>query len=304
MSGSWTDPAVAERAPASSKWFGDWQHERHAVSFDIRAGLDPRNLVRNYEGFNDVRLLNERIARDRHLTLLEVGCATGEFFRYLGLRYPAARYVGVDISRPAVARAKQKYPHGPFFVIEPSRALADNLQALGLPLQPEVVYAKDVIQHHPDPFGFLAQVIGLASDTIVLRGRTRDRGASELDPEQSCQYHYDGWMPYLVLNLQELLERVQRLVPQAEVAVSRHYMLLGGRYNRFVPKALYLKETGTAETAIGIFKTTSAPGRVTIQDRRDHNPRYTWDYRVKHALRQGLTAWRQESAAPEGASSP
>lgn len=285
----------------SQYWYRDWQHDQHAVSFDHRSGLDDRNLVRNYEGFNDVRLLREQYDRRRAMTLLEVGCATGEFFRYVRLRYPKAQYYGLDISQPALRRAKAKYPGAQVFLTDPARSVAETLRMLELP-RPDVVYAKDVVQHHTDPFGLLAQLVGAASESVIVRLRTRDAGASEVDPALSCQYHYDGWMPYLVLNLEELIAHLRGAAPEAELVVYRHHMILGGQHQRYVPKALYLPQTGTAETAIGVFKQTPHPGRVSVWDRRDHNPRYTWDYRLRHAARQALEAWRVRADAPKTAS--
>jgi SAM-dependent methyltransferase len=173
-------------------WYHDWQHQAHAESFDGRSRLDRRNLIRNQEGFNDVRLLNERFGWDCQYSLLEVGCATGEFSRYLQLRYPRVRYYGVDISRPAVARAKQKYPEASCFVIDPMASLGEALRACGITEHPELVYAKDVVPHQVRPFAFISELIQVASEAIIMRCRTRDQGKSELDPERSCQYHYDG----------------------------------------------------------------------------------------------------------------
>jgi len=272
-------------------WYHDWQDERHAAAFDHYHHLDSRNLIRNFEGFNDVRLLNERLDRWRAVRLLEVGCATGELYRYLKVKFPRVHYTGIDISRAAIARAQAKYPEGAFFVGDPSVPLAESLRALGVETQPDVVYAKDVVHHQTQPLMFLSQLISAASDMVIIRTRTRDVGTTELDPEQSCQYHYDGWMPYLVMNLQALIDSIVHSAPGCEVVVYRHHMILGGHYRRFLPKELYVKETGTAETAVGIFKQTSKPGWVTVKDRVDQNPNYTWAYRLRHALRQCRDAW-------------
>jgi FkbM family methyltransferase len=158
-----------------------------------------------------------------------------------------------------------------------------DLQIFG---RPEIVYAKDVVQHQTDPLAFLSELLEIASEAVIVRCRTRDRGTTEWDPERSCQYHYGGWMPYIVINLHELIESIMARMPDGEVVVYRHHMVLGGQYNRFVPKELYLKETGTAETAVGIFKRTAQAGKVTVEDRIDRNPCYTWDYLLKHAARQ------------------
>lgn len=284
-------------------WYRGWQHQEHVALFDGRARLTKRQLIRNYEAFNDVRLLKEHLDPARSVTLLEVGCATGEFSRYVQCIRPAVRYYGVDISAPAIARAKQKYPDRAFFVMDPSVSLAEGLKALGIPGHPEVVYAKDVLQHQTQPFLFLSALLQVASEMAILRCRTRDVGPSELNPEVSCQYHYEGWMPYLVLNLQELIDCIKAEVPGCEVVVYRHHMILGGQEHRFLPKDCYLKETGTAETAIGVFKTTTHPGRVVVEDRPDQNPTYRWDDRLKLAVRQAWTALRIPEAIGREASS-
>lgn len=276
-----------------TRWYADWQHQSHASHFDGRHGLDAKNLVRNYESLNDVRLLNERVDRTRPLTLLEVGCATGEFSRYLRRRFPFVNYYGVDISEPAIGRAREKYPEARFFVARPGARLAEALRELAVPPAPEVVYAKDVLHHQTGPFEFLGDLVGVASETVVLRCRTRDVGQTELDPEKSCQYHYGGWMPYIVINLSELVGHVADSAPGAEIVVLRHRMVLGGQYGRFLPKECYLRETGTAETALGVFKKTVNPGRVTIEDRPDGSPRYTVGYQLRRGLRRlvgGLVA--------------
>ena len=273
-------------------WYEDWQDPRHAEAFDARSRLDRRNLIRNQEGLNDVRLLNERIDRACPPTLLEVGCATGEFYRYLRARHPRIRYVGLDISRPAIACATQKYPEAALFVSEPASSVSATLRALSLPEHPEIVYAKDVVQHQTEPVAFLSELLRIAGEAVIVRCRTRDVGETEWDPAHSCQYHYGGWMPFIVLNLQELLDHIAAEAPEGEVVVYRSHAVLGGRHNRFVPKELFLPSTGTAETAVGIFRRTGHPGRVTIADRPDQNPRYTWDYALRHAGRQAWDAWR------------
>ena len=266
-------------------WYRNWQNPAHAVQFDGRARLDLRNLIRNYEAFNDVRLLNERVERSRAFELLEVGCATGEFVRYLRARFPRVHYIGLDVSEPAIARARAKYPEVPFFVVQANRNLTEALRDLGIMRQPDIVYSKDVVQHQVRPFEFLSNLIEVASEAIILRCRTRDVGTTVLDPERSCQFYEGDWLPYIVLNLQELVEWVRAKVPEGEVVLYRHHMVLGGQHGRFLPKELYRKETGTAETAVGIFKQTQRPGSTVIDDQPDQTPTGTWDYRMRSAVR-------------------
>ena len=280
---------------AASRWYADWQHRDHVERFDYRHTLDAKNLIRDYESLNDVRLLNERLALElgRSLGLLEVGCATGEFYRYLRVKHPAVRYVGIDVSRPAIARAQEKYPAATFLAVNPDTRIADALAALGAPPTHDVVYAKDVVHHQTRPFEFVSQLVELATGALVLRCRTRDVGATELNPELSCQYHYGGWMPYIVLNLQELIDHVRQLAPGAEIAVYRHHMVLGGQVARFLPKDCYLPETGTAETAVGVFLATDHPERVAVEDRIDRNPVYTLKFTLKRFSGKALRVLRK-----------
>lgn len=268
--------AIARTIP--EKWYSDWQDEEHARHFDQRVALNNRRLTLHFDSFNDVHLLNERLDRSREISLLEVGSATGEFYRYLRSRYPKLRYTGIDLSQPAVLRAQEKYPEGRFHVSDPRKSLWENLEGIGVAGRPEVLYSKDVLHHQTDPFGFLSELLAVPSEILILRTRTRDRGETVLDPECSCQYHYNGWMPYLVLNLKELIGQIQGQVPEGELVVYRNHIVLGGWQKRFLPKECYLPETGTAETAIGVFLKTQRPGVVSLQDRKDLNLVYPlWD---------------------------
>lgn len=275
--------------PRAAAWYEPWQRREHVSRFDYRVALDDRNLTRLYETLNDVRLFNERFTRAKPLTVCEVGCATGDFYRYLTLRYPQARYCGIDVSVAAIERARAKYPRASFL-----------LRGLGLPLlhlvredlgadQAQVVYAADVIHHQLDPLGCLEELIGVASEAVIVRCRTRDQGATVYDPAQSRQWHYDGWVPYLVVNLQELLDHIRRVVPLAEIVVYRHHMILGGRYERELPPDCSDQRAGTAETAVGIFLTSSERGRVVVRDRADGRPNTTWDHKMRSVARRFRT---------------
>jgi SAM-dependent methyltransferase len=228
-----------------------------------------------------VLLLGRILARQPAARLLEVGCATGELCRYLHLKHPSTRYHGLDVSRAALERAREKYPQDRFLLHDPEAPLARTLHLAGLSGPVEVVYSKDVVHHQTDPFGFLGQLLDLASDATVVRLRTRDRGETVLDPELSCQYHYNGWMPYLVLNLEETVDYVRRRHPKAEVTVQRHRMVLGGKENRCLPKDCYLPEVGTAETALAILLKTDRPGEVTVEDKPDMRFPEPWTARLR-----------------------
>ena len=278
---------MEKTAAVSSRWYSDWQNREHASAFDVRHALTRCQLLKIYESFSDVQLLRERAAGPA--TLLEVGCATGDLYRYLALRLPQLRYRGVDISQAAIARAQGKYPNASFQLIQPGVLLASMLSALGMPEKPEIVYSKDVVHHQVRPFEFVSGLLSAASQMVVFRTRTRDAGSTVTDPDLSCQFHYQGWMPYIVINLEELLAHIRRQAPQAEILAYRNHIVLGGRENRFLPKECYLPETGTAETTLGVFLKTNAPGRTRIEDRKDMNPKYPFTYRLRNYAHRTLS---------------
>jgi hypothetical protein len=81
--------------------------------------------------------------------------------------------------------------------------------------------------------------------------RTRDYGETEFDISKSCQLHYDSfWMPYIVLNIEELISHIKKNNNVVKVKINRSYDVLGGHNYRFLPKDLYFKKTGTAETSM------------------------------------------------------
>jgi SAM-dependent methyltransferase len=266
-----------------SDWYADWQSPDHVALFDFRSGLSNENLRRNYEAYNDLTLLKAAIPENRELMLVELGCATGEMARYLKLVFPQVRYAGVDISEPALARARQKYPDAKFIQTQPGLPVADLLAQSDL-ARPELVFSKDVMHHQERPLSFLTEILQCATDTVVFRCRTRDQGATVWDPDQSCQYHYDGWMPYIIINIDELVAAIRKDAPEAEIRIIRNHSVLGGQLNRFVPKDCYLPETGTAESAVGVFLKSTRPGQVTIENRKDMNPKYT----LGHLARRGF----------------
>ncbi len=280
------------------EWYADWQNAEHARRFDGRSALSDKNLARNYDSFNDVRLLVERLDPTRDLRLLEVGCATGEFFRYLRVRYPGIQYCGIDVSRSAVARAKEKYQTARFFVTDRDTTIMDALLGLGVAGRWEVVYSKDVVHHQTRPLEFVSQLLAVTSEMLIMRVRTRDLGQTVTDPELSCQYHYKGWMPYIVINMQELLDHIRHTERGCEVVAYRNHMVLGGQHNRYLPKECYLAETGTAETAVGVFLKTDRPGRVVVEDRRDQDVRYPLGYRLKQLAARAVRKVAGRGASP------
>ncbi len=282
------DPLTCPPQP-STPAHAQWQEEEHSLRFDFRHALDDRNLIRIYETLNDVRLLKEWLAPTARATLLEVGCATGDFYRYLRLTRPLVEYYGADISMPAIERARGKYPQGRFLLGVEGEVPRLFREASGRQMA-QIVYSKDVAHHQADPLAFIHRLLPLASEAVILRCRTRDVGPTETDPERSKQFQSSGWVPYMVLNLEELIENLRSRAPKGDIRVYRSYGVLGGKLGRVLPPECSLKGTGTAETAVGIFFRSRRPGGVRVVNRADNRPNTTWDYKWKGLVRRMRSA--------------
>ncbi len=239
-------------AEEPNSFFQGWQDDGHVKMYDWFSYFPTPLFLKQFEYFNELRLLKEYFQKHNmeEQKIYEIGCATGELFRYLNTKKYRCKYHGFDVSENALRAAKEKYPKGNF-----SRIQENTRQVFERFGQADVVFSRDVIQHQTDVWGFLDSLIELTRHSLIMRIRTRDAGATCLDPELSCQAHYGKyWMPYIVINTDELCEHVGKFSEVKKINILNSYGILGGDNKRFVPKELYFSEAGTAETSILIEK--------------------------------------------------
>lgn len=55
-------------------------------------------------------LINKENLNDKKTSILDVGCATGEFLFYLHEKFPKASFTGVDVSEAMIEKARQTMP--------------------------------------------------------------------------------------------------------------------------------------------------------------------------------------------------
>lgn len=250
-----------------------WHDNVHARHFNGWNNLTARGLRNTYENLNEVRLFLEYKSLLHGKTFLEVGCATGELYRYIKHFHRHIDYLGIDISEPAIEKAKGKYPDGKFFVSDEMNAVSKTVSDLNI--KPAVLFARDVVVHQTNPFEFLVDLSSIPSELAIFRIRTRDKGATVLDPEISCQWYYGKWVPFMVLNIDEVFDAIRNNVSCESIHIVKNKMQLGGHVGRFLPKDCYYPETGTAETAICI-KLSSTPvlsPKIMVSEQKDSNPR-------------------------------
>lgn len=247
-----------------------WGDITHAEVFDYLANIPNRYVKKFYESFNETKRLNKYINQIKGNKFFEIGCATGELYRYIINYIPKLEYYGFDISEPAIRRAKEKYPQGRFELI--NSEINDLVFEYG---QPDIVWCRDVLMHQKSPYILLRDIINMTKSAVVLRLRTRDVGATIHDSDLSCQLHWDKyWVPYIVLNIEEMINKIQEHQDVSNIIISRRYEVLGGHNFRYLPKELYSKNSGTAETPVLIMKgkKTNSCVELLFIDSQDGQP--------------------------------
>ena len=241
-----------------------WNDQTHAEHFDFMSAEPKFILKKHYESYGEGKLLKKWKPHNGRGGLYEVGCATGELYRYIHNYRRDLDYKGFDISEPAIERAKQKYPDGNFYKLV--SGLDEIVNSFG---QTEAVWCRDVVLHQKDPYLFLDKLIDLAKEALFVGLRTRDVGDTEFNTNISRQLHWDKyWVPYIVLNVNELIDRIEAHKDIKLLIIHRAYDVLGGHNHRFLPEELYFSSAGTAETALFIEKglRNNAPLNIIYQD--------------------------------------
>jgi len=141
--------ALAERAGVSPD---------EIARFDALAARwwDPNGPMRPLHRMNPARIgwIDARIPRASRV--LDVGCGAGIAAEALARR--GHEVLGIDAAGEALAAARA-HAEGRGLAVEYREAVADDLRAEGLRFP--VITALEVIEHVPDPAGFVATLAGL-----------------------------------------------------------------------------------------------------------------------------------------------
>lgn len=200
-----------------------------------------------YGSFLENKYLLRQVTAGRKPSIIDVGCATGTTYRLLSLfrNKTDFEYTGIDLSRAALQKASELYPDSRFIHTD-DRHLRELIEK-----KPDIIFSRDTVMHQTHPYEFLNELLDRAKRTVILRLRTRDQGETEFDPQVSCQMHYDQyWMPYIVLNVHELIDQLSSNPRVIAVELNRSYQVLGGSNLRYLPKGLYTRAAGGAETSL------------------------------------------------------
>jgi SAM-dependent methyltransferase len=230
-----------------NKSYKGWDTSSHLETFDLWNKKGNLEFNFFYGNFAEQRYLLETVARLIDCSILDVGCATATTYRYLRnkLGKKSYRYKGVDLSKPVLDKAIRLYPE-----VDVVQKANENLYDY-FGQQFDVVFSRDTILHQTEPYKFIQELMDISKNALILRLRTRDNGKTELDIDKSCQRHYDKfWMPYVVLNIDELISFVSQNARLERITINKEYQILGGTNQRYLPKELYSSATGGAETSL------------------------------------------------------
>jgi SAM-dependent methyltransferase len=252
--------------------FECWQTKEHATTYDARIYYPTVCLKKLYQDFNEFILLDKYLPKNESIKLLEVGCATGEIYRFLQHAYPEMEYIGCDISKFAIESGKKKYPNVNFMITDPELNEIKDVN-------PDYIFERDVVVHQTDPFAFLKQICLSAKKGVFFRLRTRDKGSTVLDVEKSCQMYHGLWAPYIMLNCDEVVSFLADLNICSKIVILKNYAILGGHHGRYLPKDCYLDETGTAESGVYIEIDQGSKRPEIIIEKKDENERIPFLYK-------------------------
>jgi len=229
-----------------------WQQEEHSKQFG--KAIRKKTLLLflgKFQRYLPARCLNYLIHRsaDERISILDVGCAGGDFYAYLSCVAPAYKwdYEGIDISEPAIKIARRHYGKERFNLISKDDDLGER--------EAEIILSVDVLIHQIDPFLHLERILKCARKYLLISLRTRENGDTVLDPNLSCQRNYGQWVPFIIFNSNQLYKKILKFTDQPlKITCFKEYKILAGEGRRYLPKELYTEEPRTAITTLMIEK--------------------------------------------------
>ena len=75
---------------------------------NLMYGIECQKVTSNFFGcFYEIKYLINHLKKNPNLSLLDIGCATGQLLRYLKLKKVLVDYFGVDISESCIQKAQE-----------------------------------------------------------------------------------------------------------------------------------------------------------------------------------------------------
>ena len=91
----------------SHNFYAAWNKEEHKKAFDIWNTMSKSYFKFLFGCFYENKYLINHLKKNPNLSLLDIGCATGQLLRYLKLKKVLVDYFGVDISESCIQKAQE-----------------------------------------------------------------------------------------------------------------------------------------------------------------------------------------------------
>lgn len=159
----------------------------------------PQGQLRRYHSLAEIASPEEL----RNATVLDYGCGTGDFYRFLKRRGIEVRYTGVDMNPNFVELAKGKYPECRFLVMDineeedPLEGYYDYIVICGVfnYLVPGV--KEDLLTTLTTLFKHCNK--GLALNALSSHTPIKDPELNYTSPEEMVKFSLENLSPYLAL---------------------------------------------------------------------------------------------------------
>ena len=236
-----------------------WTSREHLETFsDWSKDLSSYSKYRNRQIYGNLgRCINEVI--DYSVVINELGVGGGrslEYFRSLtrDANLQSYDYLGYDIAPECVDHCRTKFGYN-FELVKDD--------AIFRPC--DLFFFFDVLVHSADPLKLLERLGASTGKYLCFQTPTRDQGVTEFDVEKSCRLENGVWVPWIVFNLDELLDHLKEQGSERFLVLKTYKQFSGGG-NRFLPRECFDPRTGSARTAICAVKRGVSKGLDSLEE--------------------------------------
>ena len=156
------------------------------------------------------------------IKVLDVGCASGGFFNIMRTLEPAIDYTGIDIAKPAVDLARQRYPEARFEVTS----------GMAMPFDDgtfDLVHCTSVLNNEPRYPELWREMYRVANRFVLADMRLlKDIGGLESAQNSSYTIQFEGQdqeavVPYVVSDADEVISYLLSLNPRPQALRGTGY---------------------------------------------------------------------------------
>jgi len=148
-------------------------------------------------------------------SLLDIGCATGEFLYYVGERFPGFQRAGIDISEAMIQEARRRVPDADFTVGSAGDQRAFKTQAH------DIVTLQGVLSIFDDPMPVICNALGALRNGGAFYGLIianeepvdvimRYRRVAPREPQAEGAVWESGWNVFSMQTIESILVRQPR----------------------------------------------------------------------------------------------